>query len=321
MAINRRLFIGALAASAGATYAQTPPFPSKPITIILPFAAGSGGDQHMRVLTTVAADILKVPVIINNLPGGNGAVAYNTLRNTAPDGHTVMLTTSTTQVINPILMAKPPFDPGRDLKAVAGMTKLYQVMIVRPDFPAAKLQDFVVRAKAQPGKLTFGSGTSASRLGAELFASLVGIDMLHVAYKATPNAVTDVAAGVVDMMFADLPVALGMIQSGRVRPLAVGSPERLSALPDVPTLVEAGVAGYEYSAWSGLYVLPATPDDIVARLHEVFSLANRSPAAEKFRATASLEKFEATPAQLARFQANDLTRWKALAAKLGIKPE
>lgn len=321
MTINRRVLLGALASLVGAAHAQAPKFPSKPITLVLPFAAGSGGDQHMRVLTSAVSDMLKVPVVIVNMPGGNGAIAFNSLRNAAPDGHTLMLATSTTQVINPILLSKPPFDPLRDLKPVSGMTKLYQAMIVRPDFPAANVKEFVARAKEKPGKFTFASGTSASRFGAELFANLSSIDMLHVPYKATPNAVTDLAGGVVDMMFADLPVALPMIQSGRVRPLAVGSPKRLTSLPDVPTLTESGVAGYEYSVWSGLYVLPATPNDVVMKLHEAFSQANLSPEVEKFRIAASLEKFDATPVQLAQFQTEDIARWKTLASKLGIKPE
>lgn len=322
-ALSRRTFLAALAAAAatGEGHAQSSRFSGKQVTIILPFAAGSGGDQHMRVLSSAVADMLKVPVVINNRPGGNGAIAYNALRAAPADGTTVMLTTSTTQVINPILLINPPFDVARDIKPVVGLTKLYQVMIVRPDLPAANVKEFISLAKSRPGKLTFASGTSAGRLGAELFGALAGLEMLHVAYKATPNAVTDLAGGVVDMMFADLPVAVPMLESGRVRALAVGSPARLASLPEVPTLAEAGLPGYEYSVWSGLYVHPATPDGVVTELHDVFAQANRSPSAEKFRAAASLEKFEANSAQLARFQADDLARWKVLANKLGIKPE
>lgn len=320
---DRRTFLAALAA-AGLPHvpAQAQTIPNvKMVTLFVPFAAGSGADQHARILVKEMSDILKVPVIIDNKPGGNGAVAYNAFKNAGSDSLNMMLTTSTTQVINPIMMAKPPFDPLRDLKPVSGLTKFYQVMIVRPDFPARTVAEFVAQAKARPGKLTFGSGTTAALLGGEMLKVLSGIDVLNVPYKATTNAISDLAGGQVDMMFADLPVALPMLQSGRARALAVGSGKRLASLPNVPTLQEAGVPGYEFSVWSGFYVLPSTPDDVVARLHDVSSRALRSAAAEKFAEGASLERFDANPAELGRFQANDLARWKEYAAKLGIKPE
>ena len=317
---DRRTFLAALAA-AGLTHAPTWAQSSssiKQVTLCVGFAAGSGADQHARILAREMSDILKVPVIIDNKPGGNGAVAYNAFRNAGSDSVNLMLTTSTTQVVNPILMSKLPFDPMKDLKPVAGLTRFYQVMLVRPDFPARTVAEFVAQAKARPGKFTFASGTSAAYLGAEMLKVLTGIDL---PYKATTNAISDLAGGAVDMMFADLPVAVPMIQSGRVRALAVGSAKRLSALPNVPTLQEAGVPGYEFSVWSGFYVLPSTPDDVVARLHDVSSRALRSAPAEKFAEGASLERFDANPAELGRFQANDLARWKEYAAKLGIKPE
>ncbi len=320
---DRRTFLAALAA-AGLTHAPTWAQSSssiKQVTLFVGFAAGSGADQHARILAREMSDILKVPVIIDNKPGGNGAVAYNAFRNAGSDSVNLMLTTSTTQVVNPILMSKLPFDPMKDLKPVAGLTRFYQVMLVRPDFPARTVAEFVAQAKARPGKFTFASGTSAAYLGAEMLKVLTGIDLLNVPYKATTNAISDLAGGAVDMMFADLPVAVPMIQSGRVRALAVGSAKRLSALPNVPTLQEAGVPGYEFSVWSGLYGLPSMSDEMAARMHDVASRALRSSPAEKFREGASLESFDAGPAELGRFQAADLARWREYAVKLGIKPE
>lgn len=318
---NRRMVLGSLMGCAFQASANSPSFPSKAITLIVPFGAGSGGDQAVRVLAPEMAALAKVPVVINNVPGGNGALAFNALRNAPADGYTVMLATSTTQVINQILMARPPFDPGRDLSPVTGLTKLRQVMVVGSDVPVQDVAQFIARAKAQPGKLLFGSGTAASRLGAELFNSLTGIELTHIPYKATPNAITELAGGQIHMMFVDLPVALPLIQSGRLRALAVGGPKRLSALASVPTLQEAGVKGYEYSVWSGLYVLAGTPAPVVNRLYELGSAANRSPASQKFRDNASLEIFDATPLELARFQASELASWKETASKLRIKPE
>lgn len=321
MQVNRRIAIGTLLGGLLHEAASGARFPSKALTLIVPFGAGSGGDQAARILAPEMAALAGVPVVINNQPGGNGAIAFSALRNAPADGHTVMLATSTTQVINQILMARPPFDPARDLMPVTGLTKLYQVMVVRSDFPAKDVAEFVARAKAQPGKLAFASGTAASRLGAELFASMAGIELTHIPYKATPNAVTELIGGQSDMMFVDLPVALPLIQSGRLRPLAVGAPRRLTSLPQVPTLQESGLRGYDYSVWSGLYVLAGTPDDIVARLHELGAAGNRAPASQKFREGASLEIFEASPSELARFQASELAAWRETAARLRIKPE
>lgn len=300
--------------------AQSPGFPAKYITAIIPFGPGSAADQHMRLLAEGMSQVLKVPIIIDPRPGGNGALAYNAFRNGPADGSCIMLTTSTTQVANPILLAQLPFDPIRDLKPVAGVSKLYQVMVVKPDFPAKSVSEFIALAKEKPGKLTFGSGTSVSRLGGELFGVLAGVKMLNVPYKSTPNAMTELVGGFVDVMFCDLPVATPMIRSGQVRALAVGSARRLSALPEVPTLQEAGVPDYEFSAWSALYVPPGTPDEAVARLHDAITQANRTKAADRFRDAASLDRFDVSPAELARFQKDDLARWKRIAAKLGITP-
>lgn len=320
--LKRRTFLAGLTGLPCAQLAAAQPITgAKLLTVFLPFGAGSGGDQHARLLTKEMSRLLGIPVVIDNKPGGNGAIAYTALKNAPASGLNVMLTTSTTQIINPILMVKPPFDPVRDIKPVAGLTKLYQVMVVRPDLPAKTVAEFVALAKAAPGKYTFASGTSAARLGGELFKAIGGVDLLNVPYKATPNAITDLAGGAIDMMFADLPVALPMVQSGRLRALAVGSPKRLRSLPDLPTLQEAGLPGYEFSVWSGLYVLPSVGDDVVARLNDVATRANRMPEVEKFAEGASLERFEASPAELARFQGHDLARWRELASKVGIKPE
>jgi tripartite-type tricarboxylate transporter receptor subunit TctC len=319
---DRRAFLATLAAAvAGGARAQSSAYPNKPITVLLPFAGGSGGDQHMRILATHMSSRLKVPIIINNMPGGNGALAYNALRNAQPDGYTIMMTTSTTQVINPILLARPPFDPSADLVPIAGISKLYQLMVCRADFPAKTVRELVDYARSRPGKVTYASGTSASRLGAGMFAALANIDLLNIPYKSTVNAATDLAGGAVDMIFLDPPTALAMLPLGRIRVLAVGSPRRFKQLPEVPTLVEAGIAGYDFSVWSGLYGRTGTPRTVINVLHDAITQANHSPDADAFRDNASLEGFDATPAELARFQEADLARWRVLARKLNITPE
>lgn len=309
------------AAAAAPVSAQPMRFPSRPITVLVPFGPGAGGDQHMRQLASAVSDELGVPVIVNNLPGANGAVAFNALRNTPPDGHTLMMTSSTTQIINPLLMRKPPFDPAKDLAPVGGLLRTTQILVVRGDSDFRDVSTLVARAKGASRPLTYASPTSAARLGTELFALLAGVKLLHVPYKATPAAVTDLLGGQVDLMFLDPPTAVPMIEAGKLRALAVGSARRHRRLPDVPTLAEAGIRDYEFSGWTAVHVLPHTPADAVAKLHEAFQKANSSPALEKFLSLIDAERFDASPAQLARIEASELVAWKARAATLGIQPE
>jgi len=322
MHMNRRDTLAALAAAAiGTTVrAQTRRFPDKPITVVVPFPAGSGADLQVRVLSTSLSDLLKVPVLVSNLPGGEGAVAFNAIRNAPPDGYTLFRTTSATQVFNGLLLAKPPFDAVADLRPIAGLTRIYQVLLVPARSPSKTVADVIARAKAQPGKLSTASASSG-RFSSLMFSSLADVELLHVPYKGIPQALTDLAGGTVDMMFSDVPASLPMIQSGRVRPLGVTSTARLAALADVPTMREAGLHNFDFSAWSGMYAHQATPEDVVKTLHEAIAAANQSAAMTKFLKDGSLERFDLSPAELSQFQRSDIALWKSLAAKMKIKPE
>lgn len=301
--------------------AQPAAFPLKALNILVPFGPGAGGDQHVRILAAQIAEVTGVAVVVSNVPGGNGAVAYNTLRNARPDGHTILMTSSTTQVVNPVLMRKPPFEPGKDVRPVSGLLRTTQVMVVRSDAPVVTVAHLIQRAKERPGMVSFASPTSSARLATELFGLLAGIQLLHVPYKSTPPAVTDLVGGQVDFMLLDAPTALSMIEAGKLKALAVTSATRHRRLPKVPTLPEAGVTGYEFSGWTGVYVLPETPPEIVDRLHQLFSAANRSAAAEQFLRSNDAERFDATPQQLARIEADDLAAWRDRARKIGLQPE
>lgn len=317
--MNKRQFVLALASTGLAARAQTRHYPDRPITILVPFPAGSGADLQMRVLSQPMAELLKVPVVVQNLPGGEGAVAFNALRNAPADGYTLFRTTSTTQVFNAILLKKPPFDPVRDLRPIAGLTRIYQVMLVPAQSSVRSVSDFIASARTGPSRSY--AGASSGRFSAAMFASMAGLDLLHVPYKGVPPALTDLAGGVVDLMFSDLPAALPLIQGGRVRPIAVTSPRRLGALPDVQTLQEAGLANFEFAAWAGLYARAGTPDALIDVLSQAISAANRSDAVAKFLADGSLTRFDASPEELARFQADDLRHWQLLAARMNIHPE
>lgn len=275
----------------------------------------------MRQLAVGVSEELGVPVIVNNLPGGNGAVAFNALRNAPADGHTLMMTSSTTQIINPLLMRKPPFDPARDLAPVGGLLRTTQVLVVRGDSDIRTVGALIARAKAASQPLSYASPTSAARLGTELFALLGGLKLLHVPYKSTPAAVTDLLGGQVDLLFLDPPTALSMIEAGKLRPLAVGSSKRHRRLPDVPTLAEAGLRDYAFAGWTAVHVLPATPADTVTKLYTAFQRVNASAALEKFLGSIDAERFDASPAELVRIEASELSAWRARAQALGIQPE
>jgi tripartite-type tricarboxylate transporter receptor subunit TctC len=316
----RTLILACLPAVASAAFAQAE-FPARPITLVVPFAAGSGTDQHARLLAKEIGDQLKVPVVVDNRPGANGVIAAQAVKAAAADGHTWLLATNSTQVINQVLTRKLPYDPMADLSPVRMLTRGYQVMVVAANSPVKDVAGFIAMAKAKPGKLTFGSGSAASQMGGELFKYRSSVDMLHVPYKSSPAAVTDLVGGQIDTMFVDLPVAMPLLRSGRVRALAVSSTQRLASLPEVPTFPEAGVSGYSNSFWSGLYVRAGTPAAIQQRIGAAIARANAAQPVASYLEQASIERLDQGATELDRLQREELALWKNVAAKTGITPE
>lgn len=294
---------------------------SGPITLIVPFGAGTGADQHARVLSREIGDILKVPVIVDNRPGANGAIGAQALKAAPADGKTWMIATNSTQVLSQILVRNPGYAPFADFVPVRGLTRGYQVMVVGAAAPIQDLAGFIALASSRPGKLTFGSGSAASQMGGELLKFRAGIDMLNVPYKSSAAAMTDLVGGRIDAMFVDLPLALPLLESGKIRAVAVSTAKRLSALPKVPTFEEAGVPGYRNAFWSGIYVRAGTPQPLVQRIGEVIRKANAAPAAQRYLETASIERLDLSAAEMLKLQVDDLTLARAVAAKTGITPE
>ncbi|MEO5672351.1 MAG: tripartite tricarboxylate transporter substrate binding protein [Ramlibacter sp.] len=316
----RTILFALLAAGSSASFAQAA-FPARPITLVVPFGAGSGTDQHARLLAKEVSDELKVPVVVDNRPGANGVIAAQAVKAAPADGHTWLLATNSTQVINQVLTRKLPFDPLVDLSPVRGLTRGYQVMVVAANSPIKDVASFVAYTKSKAGGVTFGSGSAASQMGGELFKYRANVQMLHVPYKASPGAVTDLIGGQIDTMFVDLPVAMPLLSSGRVRALAVSAPKRLASLPAVPTFPEAGVAGYTNSFWSGLYVRAGTPPAILQRIGVAISRANAAQPVAAYLEKASIERLDQPAAALEKLQAEELTLWRGIAAKTGIIPE
>jgi len=269
---NRRTASLALAAGALATLAPTvaraQAFPSKPIRLICPFPPGGAVDIASRAIAAELGRLLGQPVNVDNRPGAGGNIGGLEAVRSAADGYTLFMTTSGIQAINPALYAKMPFDPNKDLTPVAALVALSNVLVVHPSVKANSVQELIALAKAQPKVLNYassGSGTSI-HMSAELFKQLTRVDMVHVPYKGSAPALTDLLGGQVQLMFDNIPSSLPHIRAGKLRALATTGARRDPTLPDLPTIAEAGVAGYESGVWFGLAMPAGTPREVITRI-------------------------------------------------------
>lgn len=301
--------------------AQAQTYPSKTITFVVPFAAGSATDGLARALAQEVAKEAGQNVIVENKPGANGFIAAQAAAQAAPDGHTVFITTNTTQSANPHLFKKLPYDPVKDFAPVTALAKGYQIMVVNPKLPVNSVPDVIAHAKKNPGKLTFGAGSSSSRVAVELFQQMTGTQLVHVPYKSNPLAITDLIGGQVDLMIVDVATGLPQVQGGKLKGLAVTSRQRSPLVPDLPTIDEAGVKGYEMSYWFGAYVPAKTPEPVIKRLHDLLVKAVAAEPVKKFIANTGMEPFTTTPQELAKFQATETEQWGRIIKAAGIQPE
>ena len=229
-------------------------YPSRRINLVVPFPAGSATDAVTRRLAESIGAATNSTVLVENKPGADGNLAALSVLKAEADGYTVFVTTNSTQAANVNLFNSMPYDPARDFAPVAGIMTIPMMLTVKAEFPARNVAEFVALAKAREKPLSFGSGNTSSRGAAELFRSRAGIAMQHVPYRGMPQALTDVLSGEIDCVFADPASAQGLVQDGRLRVLAVTSNERLAAMPDVPTVAEAGLSGSDLTAWVGVFV-------------------------------------------------------------------
>jgi tripartite-type tricarboxylate transporter receptor subunit TctC len=323
MTSTARRLLAALAAAlaAPAALAQAGTYPAKPVTFVVPFAAGSATDQLARALGQSITEQTKQTVIVDNKAGASGMMAAQAVAKTPADGYTVLVTTNTTHAANEHLYRKLPYDPVKDFAPVTGLGKGGQVLVVRADAPYKSVADIVAKAKAQPGKLSFASGSSSSRVAGEMFKQLSHTDILHVPYKSNPNAITDLLGGQVDMMITDTATGLPQVKAGKLRALGYSTQKRSPLLPGVPTIDEAGVKGYDMGYWFAAYVPAGTPQPVVARLRELLVNATKSAAAKQFYETAGAEAWTTTPEELAKFQQAETQKWGKVIKAAGIEPE
>jgi tripartite-type tricarboxylate transporter receptor subunit TctC len=297
-------------------------FPDKPIRFVVPFAAGTATDQLARAIGQAVSVETRQQVIVDNKPGANGFIGATEAARAAPDGYTVFITTNTTHAAAEHLFKKLPYDPVKDFAPITALGKGGQMMVVSTDFPATSVKEFIAMAKKSPGKITFGSGSSSSRIAGELFQQLAGVELLHVPYKSNTFAVTDLLGGQIQMMITDTATGMPHIRSGKLRPLGYSAKTRSPLAPEVPTIEEAGVKGYDIGYWFAAYAPAKTPQPVVTRLNELLSRAAKSPAASSsFYATSGTEVFVTSPDELAKFQAAESQKWGEIIRKAGIEKE
>ncbi|PJO37503.1 tripartite tricarboxylate transporter substrate binding protein [Delftia acidovorans] len=315
------LALAACALAAAAVPALAQDYPSKPITFVVPFAAGSATDQLARALGQAVTTATKQAVVVENKGGASGMIAAQQVARSAADGYTVLITTNTTHAANQHLYKKLPYDAVKDFAPVAGLGKGGQVLVVRADAPYKNVGDLLAAAKKQPGKLSFGSGSSSSRVAGEMLKQLAGVDLMHVPYKSNPLAITDLLGGQIDLMITDTSTGVPQVKSGKLRALGYSTTKRSPQLPEVPTLEEAGVKGYDMGYWFAAYAPAGTPEAVVARLNRLLSDAVHSAGAKSFFEMSGSEGWTATPQELAAFQAGETQKWGQVIKAAGIQPE
>jgi tripartite-type tricarboxylate transporter receptor subunit TctC len=319
--INFRSLAAGVMATLVAAAAGAQTYPARPITFIVPFAAGSATDQLARALGQSIASETHQAVVVDNRAGASGMMAAQNTAKSAADGYTVLITTNTTHAANEHLYKKLPYDPVKDFQPVTGLGKGGQVLVVRADGPYKSVADLLAKAKREPGKLSFGSGSSSSRIAGEMFKQLSNTEILHVPYKSNPNALTDLLGGQIDMMITDTATGIPMINGGKLRALGVSTSKRMALLPEVPTIDEAGVKGYDIGYWFAAYLPANTPAPVVTRLRELLINGTKSAAAKSFFESAGVEPWVTTPEGLASFQAAEAQKWGKVIKAAGIEPE
>jgi len=315
--------IAALAAAMPPAHAaQDAQYPTKPVRLIIPFAPGGGTDLTGRAIAQKLTEALGQTFVADNRAGANGTIGADLAAKAPPDGYTISMISSSHSV-NPSLMKRLPYDLVTDLAPITQATTQPYALVVHPSVPAKSVKDLIALAKAKPGTINYGSsGTGGlSHLSGALFSHLAGIDINHVPYKGGSPALTDVIAGQIQMLFSTILQAHAHLNSGRLRPLAVTTAKRSRAMPDLPTMAEAGVKGYEVAGWYGVVAPARTPKPIVTRLNQEIVRALRLPdVGEKMSADGS-EPVGSTPEQFGAHIKAEVAKWRDLIQKTGIRAD
>lgn len=298
-------------------------YPSRPVTLVVPFPPGGPTDLFARRIAFELSQALGKQVVVENRAGAGGVVGSQAVARAAPDGYTLLMATTGTHAINATLYPKAGYDPVRDFAPICTVSRTANLLVVNPAVPAKTVKELIALAKSKPGALTVasaGSGTTI-HLSAELFKAMTQTDMVHVPFKGTAGAMTDLIAGRVDLMFDNFSTAWPQVKAGRLRALAVTSARRNSAAPDLPTIAEAGVPGYEATVWFGVVAPAGTPDAVVKRLNAEIRKALETPALRDRFAAEGAEPFPLSPAEFADLIKADIARWGEAVRRSGARVE
>jgi tripartite-type tricarboxylate transporter receptor subunit TctC len=296
-------------------------YPNKPITIVTAFGPGSASDTITRVVAQPLGVALKQNVIVEARPGANGAISAMYVGRAPADGYTLLMTTNSPHSAAPFLMKNIAYDPVKDFAPVSRLGSFTLMLVVHPSIPARTVKELIDYARANPGKLTFASGNSAGVVGGETLKHFAKLDMLHVPYKSSPQALTDVIAGRVSMMIADFTTGMPHVQSGALRALAMTRIKRSALYPELPTMDEAGVTGFDLDAWAGFVAPAKTPPDVIALLNKEMRAIIDSPETKATLARVGFEGFSSSPEELEDHIKVQLGKWEKMVKDAGIQAE
>ncbi len=318
--MTRKLLAVALTVAAGAACAQS--YPNKAVRLVVPFLAGGSTDIVGRTVGQKLSEMWGQPVVVDNRPGGGTTIGTDMVAKAAPDGYTLLVTPAPF-TINPSLLSKLPYDALNDFAPITLINTTPLVLVVNPGVPAKSIKELIALAKARPGELNFGSsGTGGSNhLAGELFNAMAGVKMVHIPYKGNAGALTDIVGGHLDVVYNGLTSALALIKGGKLRVLAVTSLQRNAALPDVPTLDETGLKGFEAVAWNGLTAPAKTPRDVIAKINaDVLRVVNSPELKERLKAEGS-DPVGSSPEQFAKFLRDEIAKWAKVIKFAKVKAE
>jgi tripartite-type tricarboxylate transporter receptor subunit TctC len=304
------MILCAIALLAIALQAHAQSYPTRPIRIVVPFGPGGFTDVAARILQKELAPAIGQPIVIENKPGAGSTIGTTDVARSAPDGYSLVMI-STTHVISPHLYKQMPYDPIKDFTPVMKLAEGPYVLVVHPSLPVKNVADLIALAKAKPNSIDYASSGngSAQHLVGALFVTMAGAPLSHVPYKGSSQAMNDVLGGIVKVSFVGVPNALANLQAGKIKALAVTTKKRYAELPDVPTLDEAGVKGYDATVWLGLLAPPGTPRDIVDKLNTSITKILSTPEARKLMASAGVDVATSSPEDFATLMQSELERW------------
>ncbi len=314
--------IAGLAAPPGLVCAQAP-YPAKAIRFVVPYPAGGPLDIVARLLAQKVSESVKQPVVVDNKPGAGGNIGADSVAKATADGYTLLMGAVATHAINPSLYPAMPYDAARDFAPVTQVASTPNVLVVNPSVPATTVGEFIAFAKANPGKLNFGSGSSGSagHLAGEFFKTLAGVDMAHIPYKGAAPAMQDLVGGRIDLMFDNLASSLSQVRAGRVKALAVTTAKRSALAPELPTIAESGLPGFDITTWFGVFAPAGTPRAVLEVLHTEFTRALAAPDVREKMLALGAEPVGSRPEEFAEYIRAEAAKYARLVKSSGAKAD